>query len=60
MYWGLGIIYVVLTIAFVADVLRNAALTAGGKALWIVALVLVPVLSWLVYGTWRLRQSRGL
>jgi Phospholipase_D-nuclease N-terminal len=60
MYWGLGIIYVVLTIAFVADVLRNAALTAGGKALWIVALVLVPILSWLVYGTWRLRQSRGL
>jgi hypothetical protein len=60
MYWGLGIIYVVLTIAFVADVLRNAALTTGGKVLWIVALVFVPVLSWLVYGTWRLRQSRGL
>jgi Phospholipase_D-nuclease N-terminal len=60
MYWTLGIIYVVLTIAFIADVLRNQALSGGGKALWIVALILVPVLAWLVYGTWRLRQSRGL
>jgi hypothetical protein len=60
MYWTLGIIYVALTIAFIADVVRNAALTTAGKALWIVAIVLVPVLAWLVYGTWRLRQSRGL
>ena len=35
MYWTLGIIYIVLTIAFVADVLRNSALSAGGKFLWI-------------------------
>jgi hypothetical protein len=60
MYWTLGIIYIVLTVAFVADVLRNPALTGTGKALWIVALVLVPVLAWLAYGIVRLRQSRGL
>jgi hypothetical protein len=60
MYWTLGIIYIVLTVAFIADVLRNPALTGAGKALWIVALVLLPVLAWLVYGIIRLRQSRGL
>jgi Phospholipase_D-nuclease N-terminal len=60
MYWTLGIIYVVLSIAFIADVVRNTALSAGAKALWIVALVLLPVVTWLAYGTWRLRQSRGL
>ena len=49
-----------LTIAFIADVLRNSALSTGGKILWIAALLLVPVFAWLVYGTWRLRQSRGL
>jgi heme/copper-type cytochrome/quinol oxidase subunit 2 len=59
-YFTLGIIYVVLTVAFIADVLRNQALSGGGKALWIVALILVPVFAWLVYGIWRLRQSRGL
>jgi hypothetical protein len=59
-YWGFGIIYLVLSIAFIADVLRNGALSVGGKALWIVALLLVPVLSWLLYGIWRIRQSRGL
>jgi Phospholipase_D-nuclease N-terminal len=60
MYWTLGIIYVVLTIAFVADVLRNTALTTAGKVLWIVALVLVPLLAWAVYAIFRLRQQRGL
>ncbi len=60
MYWTLGIIYIVLTIAFIADVLRNSALSTGGKVLWIAALLLLPVFAWLVYGTWRLRQSRGL
>jgi hypothetical protein len=60
MYWTLGIIYVVLSVAFIADVLRNPALSAGGKALWIVALLVVPVFAWLVYGIWRLRQNRGL
>ena len=60
MYWTLGIIYLVLTVAFIADVLRNSALTVAGKVLWIVALLVVPVFAWLVYGIWRLRDSRGL
>ena len=60
MYWTLGIIYVVLSVAFIADVLRNRALSGGGKALWIVALLAVPVFAWLVYGIWRTRQRRGL
>jgi hypothetical protein len=60
MYWTLGIIYVVLSIAFIVDVLRNPALTVGGKALWILALLVVPVFAWVVYGIWRMRQSRGL
>jgi hypothetical protein len=59
-YWTLGIIYLVLSVAFIADVLRNAALTVAGKVLWIVALLVVPVFAWLVYGIWRLRESRGL
>jgi hypothetical protein len=59
-YWTLGIIYLVLTVAFIADVLRNSALTVAGKVLWIVALLVVPVFAWLVYGIWRLRDSRGL
>ena len=59
-YFGALAIYVVLSVAFIADVLRNPALTGVGKALWIVALLLVPVFAWVVYGIWRLRQSRGL
>jgi hypothetical protein len=59
-YFGALAIYVVLSVAFIADVLRNPELTGVGKALWIVALLLVPVFAWLVYGIWRLRQSRGL
>jgi heme/copper-type cytochrome/quinol oxidase subunit 2 len=51
---------VALSIAFIADVLRNPALSGGGKALWILALLLVPVFAWVVYGIWRMRQSRGL
>ncbi len=60
MYWGLGIIYVVLSIVFVADVLRNRALSGGGKALWIVGLLVVPVFAWVVYAIFRMRQNRGL
>ena len=59
-YFGGLAIYIVLSVLFIADVLRNPALTGLGKALWIVALLLVPVFAWLVYGIWRLRQSRGL
>jgi Phospholipase_D-nuclease N-terminal len=60
MYWGGFAIYVVLSVLFIADVIRNRELTSVGKTLWIVALLLVPVLSWLVYGIWRLRSNRGL
>ena len=61
MYWTFAIIYSALSIAFIADVLRQpaTALSGVGKALWILALLVVPVFAWLVYGTWRLRQSRS-
>jgi Phospholipase_D-nuclease N-terminal len=61
-YVGFGVIYLALSIFFIADVLRQPAnaLSGGGKALWIVALLLVPVFTWVIYGTWRMRQSRGL
>jgi hypothetical protein len=59
-YWTLFIIYVVLTVVFAVDVVRNPGLTVAGKVLWIAALLLVPVLAWVVYGIWRLRQQRGL
>jgi len=59
-YFAFAAIYVVLSIFFIADVVRNPALSSGGKALWIVALLLVPVFAWVVYGIWRMRQSRGL
>jgi hypothetical protein len=59
-YWGAFAIYVGLVVVFIADVLRNRELTTAGKALWIVAVVLFPILSWIVYGLWRIRQGRGL
>jgi hypothetical protein len=61
-YWGGIAIYVVLSIVFIADVLRQpaTALSGVGKALWIAALLLVPVFAWVVYGIWRIRQGRGL
>ena len=60
MYWTFAIIYLALSVAFIADVLRQpaTALSGAGKALWILALLVVPVFAWLVYGTWRIRQSR--
>jgi hypothetical protein len=61
-YFAFAVIYVVLCIVFIADVLRQpaSALSGAGKALWILALLLVPVFAWVVYGIWRMRQSRGL
>jgi Phospholipase_D-nuclease N-terminal len=61
-YWGGFAIYVVLSVLFIADVLRQpaTALSGTGKALWIAALLFVPVFAWLVYGIWRIRQGRGL
>ena len=62
MYYGFGFIaiYIVLSIFFIVDVLRQpaTALSTAGKALWIVALLVVPVFAWIVYGIWRMRQSR--
>ena len=62
MYFGFFAIYLVLSVVFIADVLRqpSTALSGAGKALWILALLLVPVFAWVVYGIWRMRQSRGL
>ena len=60
MYFAFGAIYIVLSVFFVADVVRNPALTGAGKVLWILALLFVPVLAWIVYGIFRMRQSRGL
>jgi Phospholipase_D-nuclease N-terminal len=61
-YFAFLVIYIALSIAFIADVLRQpaTALSGAGKALWILALLVVPVFAWVVYGIWRLRQSRGL
>jgi hypothetical protein len=59
-YFAFAAIYVVLSIAFIVDVLRqpSTALSGAGKALWIVALLVVPIFAWLVYGFWRVKRSR--
>jgi hypothetical protein len=61
-YFGFLVIYLALSVFFIADVVRQpaTALSGAGKALWIVALLLVPVFAWVFYGIWRMRQSRGL
>jgi Phospholipase_D-nuclease N-terminal len=61
-YFAFAIIYIVLSVAFIADVLRQppTALSGAGKILWILALLLVPVFAWVVYGIWRMRQGRAL
>jgi hypothetical protein len=60
MYFAFAAIYVVLSIAFIVDVLRqpSTALSGAGKALWVVALLVVPIFAWLVYGFWRIKRSR--
>ena len=62
MYFAFAVIYIALSIFFIAVVLRQpaSALSGAGKVLWIVALLSVPIFAWLVYGIWRMRQSRGL
>jgi hypothetical protein len=59
-YFAFAAIYVVLCIVFIADVLRQpaTALSGLGKGLWILAVLVVPVFAWVVYGFWRLRRSR--
>ena len=60
MYFAFLIIYAALSVVFIVDVLRQppTALSGAGKALWILALLLVPVFAWVVYGIWRMRQNR--
>jgi hypothetical protein len=59
-YWGGFAIYVALTALVIVDVLRQpaSALSGLGKALWVVAFLLVPILPWIVYGFWRIQRSR--
>lgn len=58
-FFGIAI-YVLIVFFFVVDVLRQHALSGLAKALWILAVLLFPILAWIVYGFWRIRQSRGL
>jgi hypothetical protein len=59
-YFLFGALYVVLCAVFIIDVLRQpaSALSGVGKALWIVAVLLVPIFAWIVYGFWRIQRSR--
>jgi Phospholipase_D-nuclease N-terminal len=59
-YFAFAVIYVVLVAIFVIDVVRQppTALSTAGKALWIVAVLVVPLFAWIVYGFWRIRRSR--
>jgi Na+/melibiose symporter-like transporter len=60
MYFAFAVIYIVLVAIFIVDVLRQpaSALSGVGKAIWIVAVLVVPVLAWIVYGFWRIKRSR--
>jgi len=59
-YFAFAAIYYVLVAVVIVDVVRqpSTALSGGGKALWIVAFLVVPVLPWLAYGFWRIKRSR--
>jgi hypothetical protein len=59
-YFAAFAIYAVLSIVFIVDVVRQpaTALSGVGKALWIAALLLTPILAWIVYGFWRIQRSR--
>ena len=60
MYFAFAAIYYVLVLAVVVDVLRqpSSALSRVGKAAWIVAFLVIPVIPWLAYGFWRIKRSR--
>jgi hypothetical protein len=60
MYFAFAVIYIVLVAFFIIDVLRQpaTALSGVGKAIWIVAVLVVPIFAWIVYGFWRIRNSR--
>jgi hypothetical protein len=59
-YFAFAAIYYVLVVAVIVDIVRQPpnALSGGGKAVWILAFLLVPVIPWLVYGFWRIKRSR--
>jgi hypothetical protein len=59
-YFAFAAIYYVLVAVVIVDIVRqpSSVLSGGGKALWIVAFLVVPVLPWLVYGFWRIKRSR--
>jgi hypothetical protein len=59
MYFAFAAIYVVLVLVFIVDVWRNPGLSTGGRVLWTVAVIVAPVLSWIVYGFWRLTRKPG-
>ena len=60
MYFAFAAIYYVLVAAVIVDIVRqpSTSLSGAGKAIWIVAFLVVPVLPWLVYGFWRIKRSR--
>ena len=60
MYFAFAAIYYVLVLAVIVDVLRQpaSALSGVGKAVWIVAFLVIPVIPWLAYGFWRIKRSR--
>ena len=60
MYFAFAAIYYVLVLAIIVDVLRQpaSALSGVGKAVWIVAFLVIPVIPWLAYGFWRIKRSR--
>jgi hypothetical protein len=59
MYFLFGAIYAVLVLVFIVDVWRNPHLTTAGRVLWSIAVIVAPVLSWIVYGFWRLTRKPG-
>ncbi len=60
MYFALAAIYVVLEIVFIVDVIRQpaTALSTAGKVIWIIAFLVATIFAWIVYGFWRIKQSR--
>jgi len=52
--------YVLIVFFFVVDVLRQHALSGVGKTLWILGFLVLPLISLLAYGFWRISRSKGL
>ena len=43
----------------IVDVMRQRLMSGWAKVAWIVFLILVPVLSWIAWGIWRLISRRS-